>query len=87
MYTENPRWCSSRGPYYLRPEVWLPQSWSNFTDWCDTNLVGRVVLSSRARGNVRSPRFEDVEACGGVVSYGWQCTIAMRRMGNGEGNL
>ncbi|MCB2101698.1 MAG: hypothetical protein KDE22_12550 [Rhodobacterales bacterium] len=38
----------------------LPPSWGEFTDWCDTNLAGRVVLSSKARRGVRSPAYRDV---------------------------
>jgi hypothetical protein len=40
----------------------LPKVWgAEFVDWCDNDLAGRVVLSSRARRGVRSPEFEDVE--------------------------
>ncbi len=77
MYSETPRWCSlpSRGTYYLRPEVWLPGSWSNFSNWCDILLAGRVALSPRARRGVRAPHFGDV-SLRRVVFYGWRSTIA-----------
>jgi hypothetical protein len=38
----------------------LPASWREFGDWCDQNLVGRVLLSSRARSEVKAPAFADV---------------------------
>lgn len=46
-----------------RPDanVPLPDSWSRFPDWCDHNLDGRVVLSPRARREVKAPKFEDPE--------------------------
>jgi hypothetical protein len=38
----------------------LPDSWIDFGDWCEQNLVGRVILSPRARREVRAPEFHDV---------------------------
>ena len=38
----------------------LPTTWSEFTEWCDTNLAGRVVLAPVARRGVKSAEFEDV---------------------------
>ncbi len=38
----------------------VPNTWDDFAEWCETNLVGRVVLSPRARRGVKSPKFEDV---------------------------
>lgn len=40
----------------------MPQNWGDFADWCDEALSGRVVLSSRARREVKSPEFTDPEA-------------------------
>jgi hypothetical protein len=37
----------------------LPDSWTEFANWCDVNLSGRVVLSPAARRSVRSPEFID----------------------------
>lgn len=42
-------------------EVVLPSDWEVFSDWCDDALSGRVVLSSRARKEVKSPLFKDVK--------------------------
>lgn len=41
----------------------LPRVWTDFVDWCDTNLAGRVVLTPRARNSVRAPEFTDVQLC------------------------
>lgn len=37
----------------------IPESWTDFEDWCDGNLVGRVALSSLARKGIRDPLFRD----------------------------
>ena len=36
-----------------------PVSWAEFADWCDTNLVGRVALTPKARRAVKNPEFDD----------------------------
>ena len=38
----------------------LPDTWEDFSEWCDTHLDGRVQLSSRARREVKAPLFEDI---------------------------
>jgi len=88
MYSETPRWCSlpSRGTYYLRPEVWLPGSWSNFSNWCDILLAGRVALSPRARRGVRAPHFGDVKLAARCLLW-LAFHYRNRRMGGGEGIL
>jgi hypothetical protein len=37
----------------------LPEDWENFADWCDEVLSGRVVLSARARREVKSAVFDN----------------------------
>lgn len=37
----------------------LPNSWDQFAEWCDDTLNGRIVLSPRARREVKSPEFND----------------------------
>lgn len=37
----------------------LPTTWSEFADWCDRVLSGRVVLEALARREVRSAQFDD----------------------------
>lgn len=46
-----------------RPDenISLPDSWTRFPDWCDLNLDGRVILSPRARREVKAPKFDDPE--------------------------
>lgn len=39
-------------------DIVLPTSWDKFADWCDDVLTGRVVLSSRARREVRAPHYD-----------------------------
>ena len=39
----------------------LPASWELFSDWCDENLSGRLLLSPRARREIKaSPLYKDV---------------------------
>lgn len=42
-------------------ELPSPQSWSEFTDWSDVHLAGRVSLASAARRNLKDSKFEDLE--------------------------
>jgi len=37
----------------------LPNSWDEFTDWCDEMLAGRLVLASQARRGVKKKTFDD----------------------------
>jgi hypothetical protein len=39
----------------------LPDSWNDFSGWCDLNLAGRVVLTPQARRGLRISQFENVE--------------------------
>ena len=38
----------------------LPVAWSEFADWCDRRLVGKVMLTDRAKREVRKPKYKDV---------------------------
>jgi len=50
------------------PDIRLPDSWSEFSEWCDTHFAGKVMLSRRATREVRNPSFNDVStAARGVV--------------------
>ncbi|MDB5586745.1 MAG: hypothetical protein JWP26_1715 [Devosia sp.] len=42
----------------------VPETWADFTNWCDTVLAGRVALAPAARRGARSPDFEDIALCG-----------------------
>ena len=64
----------------------LPGAWSEFASWCDTNLAGRAVLSSRARSDVRAPEFDDVALAARCLL--WLANEGRdRRINGGEGSL
>lgn len=64
----------------------LPESWTEFANWCDTKLAGRVVLSPPARRGVRAPEFEDVELAARCLL--WLANDCRdRRMVGGDGSL
>ena len=66
--------------------IQLPSSWEAFADWCDQNLVGRVLLSPRARREVRAPKFTDVTAAAGCLL--WLANeYRERRLKGGDGDL
>jgi hypothetical protein len=64
----------------------LPESWSDFANWCDVNLSGRVALSPTARRSLRSPEFDD-------FSLAARCMLWLAnegrdsRMNGGEGSV
>jgi hypothetical protein len=67
-------------------DVKLPGSWTEFADWCDTYLAGRVVLAPQARSGVRNPFF-------GSVQLAARCLLWLaneyrdRRIQSGEGSM
>jgi hypothetical protein len=64
----------------------LPTKWAEFADWCDQNLVGRVLLSPRARREVRAPSFNDISAAARCVL--WLANeYRERRLRGGDGDL
>ena len=64
----------------------LPSSWDDFADWCDQNLVGRVLISPRARREVRAPQFKDAEAAARCLL--WLANeYRERRLNGGDGDL
>lgn len=40
----------------------LPNSWSEFGEWCERVLVGKVMLSPRAEREVKKPKCKEIEA-------------------------
>jgi len=64
----------------------LPSCWDAFADWCEQHLVGRLLLSPRARREVKSPLFQE-------VSVAARCLLWLandyreRRLGGGDGGL
>ncbi len=64
----------------------LPSSWEKFADWCDQHLVGRVLLSPRARREVKAPKFRDITAAARCLL--WLANeYRTRRLNGGEGDL
>lgn len=64
----------------------LPSSWNDFADWCDQNLIGRVLLASRARREVKAPQFRDVEVAARCLL--WLANeYRERRLNGGGGDL
>ena len=64
----------------------LPPSWDEFADWCEQNLVGRVLLSPRARREVRAPQFKDIAAAARCLL--WLANeYRERRLHGGDGDL
>ena len=47
----------------------LPASWNEFADWCETQLGGRLALSSRAFGSIKKVRYEDVKLAAQCLAW------------------
>lgn len=64
----------------------LPPSWSEFANWCDVNLAGRVTLTPSARRSVRSPEFEDMQTAARCLLWlANECRDS--RINGGDGGL
>jgi hypothetical protein len=64
----------------------LPMLWGDFVDWCEQNLVGRVLLSARARREVKAPQFKDVGTAARCLL--WLANdYRERRISGGDGDL
>ncbi len=64
----------------------LPTSWGEFADWCDKNLVGRVLLSARAQREIKTSQFGDVGTAARCLL--WLANdYRERRLSGGNGNL
>jgi hypothetical protein len=67
-------------------DIKLPSAWNEFGDWCDQQLIGRVVLAPQARSGVKSPEFDNLELAA-------RCLLWLgneyrdRRLEGGEGAL
>ncbi|MDP2331828.1 MAG: hypothetical protein Q8M19_14150 [Reyranella sp.] len=67
-------------------DVPLPGSWVEFTSWCDASLIGRLVLSPRARRGIRTAEFEDVALAARCLL--WLANDGReRRIQGGDGSL
>jgi len=70
----------------IEDENVFPTGWADFVDWCDIQLAGRLVLSPRARSNLRAPKFEDFALAARCLV--WLATVARdRRLQGGDGSL
>lgn len=64
----------------------LPTSWEEFSDWCEQNLVGRVLLSPRARKEIKAPFFRDVSTAARCLLW-LANAYRERRIAGGDGDL
>lgn len=64
----------------------LPETWAEFSDWCDSYLAGRVSLSPAARRGAKSPLFDDVGLAARCLI--WLATDYRHgRLNGGEGDF
>ena len=64
----------------------LPHSWSEFGEWCERALMGKVMLSPRAEREVKKPKCKEIEvAAKGLL---WLATeYREQRLAGGAGDL
>ncbi len=64
----------------------LPHSWSEFGEWCERALMGRVMLSPRAEREVKKPKCKEIElAAKGLL---WLANeYREQRLAGGAGDL
>ncbi len=63
-----------------------PSSWTDFCNWCDVQLAGRVVLSPQARRNLKTAEFEDVALAGRSLLW-LASSCRNKRISGGEGSV
>jgi hypothetical protein len=64
----------------------MPESWTDFANWCDVNLAGRVALSPAARRSVREPEFNDISVAANCLL--WLANEGRdSRINGGEGSI
>ncbi|MGA7524075.1 MAG: hypothetical protein WBW84_16605 [Acidobacteriaceae bacterium] len=67
-------------------QIPLPETWAEFTNWCDVNLAGRVLLTPRARRALRDAVYEDVQLA--AKSLLWLANeFREAKMGEPDGSL
>ncbi len=62
-----------------------PKSWSEFIDWCDEHLIGRLIISSAARRNLKNPEFQNVSLVARCLM--WLATDYRYRRIHGGGSM
>ena len=70
---------------HLNDNLVIPETWDGFAEWCDQNFVGRCVLTTVARHNVRKPVFSDAALVGRCLR--WLSSICLDRRIEGGGSL
>lgn len=63
----------------------LPEQWGSFVDWCDEQLVGRVVLTGAARRGCKKAIFGNVQLVARCML--WLATECRSRFMEGGGSL
>ncbi len=63
----------------------LPAKWEDLPDWCERELIGRLVLAPAARRGIKSPDFDDVETAAACLL--WLASTCRDRRMNGGGAL
>lgn len=63
----------------------LPNSWTEFEEWCDSALVGRVALTGGARRGCKKALYTDVEQAARCLV--WLATECRKRLLEGGGSL
>jgi hypothetical protein len=62
-----------------------PDSWRDFEGWCNSELVGRVVLTGPALNGCKKARYSNVQQVARCLT--WLATICRDRFLNGGGSL
>jgi hypothetical protein len=63
----------------------LPEAWDGFTEWCEQQFAGRLVLAPGARRGVRKPVFTEPRTAARALH--WLATAARDRFTGGGGTL
>jgi hypothetical protein len=63
----------------------LPKDWAAFQEWCDRELVGRIVLHAAAKRSIKKALFDDVEQAARCVR--WLANECRHRFLQGGGTL
>lgn len=66
-------------------EIEFPADWSEFANWCDEKLAGRVILTPRAHSGARKALFANLETAAKCML--WLATDGRDRFCNGGGGL
>ena len=65
--------------------ITYPQQWEDFSNWCDENLSGSLVLASQARRGIKKARFDDLSVAAECLC--WLASEGRKRRIDGGGTL